>query len=384
MTVNNRRIYASCVLAGLCSLATSFAPPHPSYTTFENDFQYRYQLNATYTPKHFPAEHCRFMSEEDCRAHDENVAQSIHRRRQLVADRRLNPSKGTLKILVLLVYFPEHASILSSLPGKDYFEELLNGQGTSAINPAGSLKEWEYVNSLKTMNVEFVIQEWTKAAQSEAYYANNEAGRGDMARIADIFRSNLDALDAAGFDFSPFDSNQDGYLDGVMTFHSGIPAELGDAPCATDVMQRVWAQAIRGPLADGWMSSDGLFQLDGFTVSGALTRPLCSDDGKQKVYTPTNIAIATHELGHTWQLEDYYDQTPGETGIAGLGAFDIMSNAYGWNFNGNFPGYTSVYNKIKAGYMEATPITQDGLYAIQPIELSSLAYMISDPYPEGE
>jgi immune inhibitor A len=190
---------------------------------------------------------------------------------------------------------------------------------------------------------------------------------------------------AAGFDFSVYDSNKDGYLDGVMAFHSGTPAELGPADCAADYMQRIWSQAARGPDPEGWVSSDGLYTLDGFTVSGGLTRPLCTDDGtNQRLYTPTNMAICSHELGHTWQLEDYYDQTPGETGIAGVGSFEIMCQAYGWNYDGNRPGYFSTYNKMLSGWLEPVEITQDGFYAIQPIELSGLAYKISGPFPDGE
>jgi M6 family metalloprotease-like protein len=192
-------------------------------------------------------------------------------------------------------------------------------------------------------------------------------------------------LYSSGLDFSQFDSNSDGYLDGVMAFHSGVPAELGEAKCAPDYLQRIWAQAARGADLEGWKSSDGMYALEAFTVSGAFTRPLCADDGtKERVYTPTHMAIHAHELGHTWNLEDYYDQTQGETGLAGIGSFDIMCNAYGWNLDGSRPGYMSTYNKIASGWMEAVEIKQDGFYAIQPIELSSMSYKISGPFPEGE
>lgn len=380
----------------------ALAPAHPLYfAEYETLPNYRRRHNITYdyTPKHYPADHCRFLSEQQCEQEDLTAGgAALERRRQLWAPsskirshqqsgpkRELNPSTGWVRILVLLRYFPEHASILNELPPRSYFENLLNGKGPSEVNPVGGMAEWMHMNSLTAMNVEFVVLDWTVTKESESYYSAGKAGRAGVLWIQDIFRDELDKLYASGLDFKQFDSNSDGFLDGVMAFHSGIPAELGEANCAPDYLQRIWAQAARGPDQEGWKSSDNLYTLDAFTVSGAFTRPLCSDDGtKRRVYTPTTMAIHAHELGHTWNLDDYYDQTPGETGLAGIGSFDIMCNAYGWKYDGSRPGYMSAYNKIQSGWMAPVEITQDGFYAIQPIELSAMAYKISGPFPEGE
>ena len=53
-----------CITASL-----GMAPPHPSYTDFESVHEMRDRLNITYgyEPQHITHEHCRYLTEEDCR-----------------------------------------------------------------------------------------------------------------------------------------------------------------------------------------------------------------------------------------------------------------------------------------------------------------------------
>jgi hypothetical protein len=191
----------------------ALAPPHPLYfSDYEPLHEYRLKHNITYnyTPKHYPADHCRFLTEEQCRRDDQAAGgESRERRKDLLLgnkrnrkghssssdedQRALNPSTGDgIKVLVLLRYFPEHAGIVSQLPKKEYFEELLNGVGPSAVNPVGGIAEFFHLNSLKAMNVEFIVQDWTVTKESEAGYSGGQAGKLGVLRVQDVFRDELD------------------------------------------------------------------------------------------------------------------------------------------------------------------------------------------------
>jgi M6 family metalloprotease-like protein len=84
------------------------------------------------------------------------------------------------------------------------------------------------------------------------------------------------------------------------------------------------------------------------------------------------MGVATHEYTHGFNVKDKYDEDTNEnvTGTGGLGAFDIMSFAYGWNADGARPSMLSPFSKMECDWLTPLVISEDGLYAIQPAELS--------------
>lgn len=60
------------------------------------------------------------------------------------------PIGGNVLVPVLLVRFKGHES--RSLPSRDYFDELFNGNGISTTNPAGSIRQYFRYASLGTYN----------------------------------------------------------------------------------------------------------------------------------------------------------------------------------------------------------------------------------------
>lgn len=70
--------------------------------------------------------------------------------------------------------------------------------------------------------------------------------------------------------------------------------------------------------------------------------------------------------------------------IGGIAKFGIMASVTGWDFKRETPGYLSAYSRIKAGWVEPIRIEQDGVYALQALELSSYIYRIDHGFPNGE
>lgn len=130
--------------------ATALAPPHPDWTDFEtvHEMRRRMGIQFDYEPEHLSHQHCRHMSEEECQAEDEGLADAKAGRN----GRHLSPSTGqALRILVLLIRFPNHKDRV--LPSQEYFEELFNGS-QSDVNPIGSIKEYLRFSSLGMYRVQ--------------------------------------------------------------------------------------------------------------------------------------------------------------------------------------------------------------------------------------
>jgi immune inhibitor A len=61
-----------------------------------------------------------------------------------------------------------------------------------------------------------------------------------------------------------------------------------------------------------------------------------------------------------------------------------MANPYGWKINPAIPGHMGPYSREVCGWLTYIEITQDGVYAIQPSEMSSQIYVIRQGFPDGE
>jgi hypothetical protein len=222
----------------------ALAPPHPTWKDYESVHAMRRRLNITYgyQTKHLPAEYCRYLNETACQQEDERQGEFRANRRKLRESRRLaNPSIGTFQIPVLLGYFPEDTSLYTSniVPSESYIHTMYNGPGNSTINPVGPLHDWIMYNSVNQYHATFNVQPWKVLQKSQAYYSQNVSGRLSAHQMAQVFIPLLEEMDAAGFDWSPYDANGDGLLDALEFIHSGYPAELGNVACAPPASLRL-------------------------------------------------------------------------------------------------------------------------------------------------
>lgn len=157
----------------------------------------RLEIDYEYAPQYVDSEHCRFLTEAECEEFDQEHGRHLK-------ERRLNPTEGDFKVLVLLIKFSDHVD--KEVPPREYYDELLNGSGPSEVNEVGSLKEWLYVNSMGKYKVEFDVRDWEVAPNTESYYAAGNAGRSSD--LQDVYRDVLTKLDYEGS--VPFTS---GYID---------------------------------------------------------------------------------------------------------------------------------------------------------------------------
>jgi Immune inhibitor A peptidase M6 len=301
-------------------------------------YRARHNISFAYQTQQLPAEHCRFLSQETCRRDDQahvekkrlyaeqqQQARRLGRSRQ--RQRHLNPStmggegendgedgdSGTeqiFRVLVILCQFPEHASNpnwVQQLPNRDYFETLFNGNQNNMDDNTDDMSIAEYLrfNSMNHYRVEFTIlpDSWSLVTNNtEAYFAQGQAGRVGLEELQHVFTPILDQLDEDGFDWSLYDqaggssdgSGSDGILDHLVVIHSGAGAEFGDVdPCSSTnndpnndpknngiqfapYLDRIWSQGA-GTVSNPWTSrpETGGIQLGGFSIVGSFDKPLC-------------------------------------------------------------------------------------------------------------
>ena len=84
---------------------------------------------------------------------------------------------------------------------KDYYEEVSYGTFSIASGPGG-------------------IAGWYTASQNHDYYGYTNGYPRAAALVKEVFEA-----DAAGYDFSSYDKNNDGYVDAVTVVHQGLGRE---------------------------------------------------------------------------------------------------------------------------------------------------------------
>lgn len=253
---------------------------------------------------------------------------------------------GTANILFILVNFSDTAAAYAPadfntmLFGtgnkslKDFYEEVSYGKFSVSPGPGGVLG-------------------WYSAPKPHNYYGSNGVYGIDQ-HPAELVIEAIKAADAAGFDFTPYDQNGDGYVDAVAIVHQGRgEEESGNS-------RDIWSHSFNLKdaalyLADG----TGTYTThDGMKVDNYIMMP-------EKFYTGIEtIGVFAHEYGHALGLPDLYDTDYSSDGI---GEWSLMSGG-SWTMvsnPGDTPSHMDAWCKYYLGWVTPTLVT--GTLAAQNI-----------------
>ena len=254
---------------------------------------------------------------------------------------------GTVKKLVILANFSDTSITYSQAN----FNGLFNTPGFSSYGAQGSV--WDYYNeaSYGALNLETTVSVWVTLPNTMAYYGANDIYGNDV-RPREMINDAITALDATGFDFSPFDTDGDTVIDAFAVIHQGRGEEAGGG------VNTIWSHK--------WSITPRL--VDGIWLYTYYTAP------EKYGSLISTIGVYCHEFGHTLGLPDLYD-----TGYdsEGAGNWAIMAGG-SWNNSGRTPAHFMAWSKAELGWITPTLIDswQSGL-TLGRISDNAAAYKIT-------
>ncbi|MEI6947156.1 M6 family metalloprotease domain-containing protein [Paraflavisolibacter sp. H34] len=258
------------------------------------------------------------------------------------------PTTGNVRALMLLIRYPD----LTSTNTVTDFNNLMN---QSSFRGSGSFKDFYAASSFNQYNVTTDVVGWYTAAQSYNYYSEQSGS----VRSIQLVREAVDAAQAAGVDFSLYDNDHNGTVDGLIVVHAGPGAEEGAR------LQYIWSHR--------WsLSVDGkAVTYDGVLINDYMINP------ERRIYTNamTGRGVFCHEFGHGLGLPDLYDT---DGGSEGLGEWSLMASA-SWLGNENTPGNMCAWSRAELGWLTPTVLTAGGTYSLQPASGSNQVYRINTP-----
>lgn len=272
----------------------------------------------------------------------------------------------TAHVIVILVDFDDNPSSAGSVDAQPYqFDSVLfshpETHSPDMLNPTGSMTEFYMENSYGTFFIKGDIYGWYRMPETYDYYRylGDDDGTGMGEGRRELVYEAAMAAEADGADFSRYDSDGDGWCDGLIVVHAGAGAETG---------------------ADGIWSHKGSIStliLDGVKIEDYTMNPEeYADDGIHP------IGVFCHEYGHFLGLPDYYDVDYEPASSDGLGRWSLMATG---NYNGDSrkPAHMDAWCKLSVagvGFVQPTVVHSNLHQAEIPCsEHSPVVFRLENP-----
>ena len=231
------------------------------------------------------------------------------------------PKSGSQKLVCILVGFTD----LAFSKSQSEFHNLFNQTGYIHDGATGSVHDYYSEVSYGQLDLTIDVAGPYTASNEMAYYGNNNDLGNDM-NPKELVAEALKLADN-DIDFSDYDNDQDGYVDGVYIIYAGYGEEAGASEDA------IWAHA--------WSISS--LTLDGVTISKYSCSPELRGNTGSNL---TRIGVICHEFGHVLGAPDFYDTDYSGSGgnFKGTGKWDVMASGV-WNNGGATPAHHNAFTK---------------------------------------
>ena len=247
-----------------------------------------------------------------------------------------SPVVGTRKILLILVEFSDY----SFKKSKNDFDKLMNQLNYTDGGRYGSVRDYFKENSFDQLDLVTDVAGIYRLSNKRSYYGGNDGAGNDknpraMAQEA-VTMANADV------DFSQYDTDKDGIVDGIHIIYAGPGEEAGGG--SDCIWAHAWTVAVT---------------VDGKSTSHYSCSPEIRGSGGSNI---THIGVICHEIGHVLGTKDFYDTNYGTGGeYPGTGDWDIMGTG-SWNGDGACPAHFNPFTKIY-DYAWAVPTVVSDTYS---------------------
>lgn len=259
--------------------------------------------------------------------------------RSAAADRA--PMRGKTRVIIVLVEFNDNKLEKS----KQHYEDLFF---SSRVLQNGSVKEYytEVSNGLVEISGE-VVGPYT-LPMTLLEYAHSASGTGVLEPNARTMARAAAEAANPDVDFSPYDNDNDDYVDAFIVLHAGPGAE------STGSVNDIWSHK--------WVFAGGDYDADGTKLYAYLTVP---EDAK--------IGVCCHELGHLlFGFPDLYDT---DYSSEGVGYWCLMGTG-SWLGGGDIPAHLSAWCKLKQGWVTKKSPVGSSQLQIEDVKSSHTVYRL--------
>lgn len=266
------------------------------------------------------------------------------------------PKSGSPRALVILA---EYADVKFSIPDPaDYFTAMLNLEGFDLNGATGSAADYFAACSGGRFRPQFDVYGPLTLPESQKYYGGNTPTNDAMAYKMIIHA--CDILADGGVDFSPYDTDGDGVIDNVYVIYAGNPESTGNLRDADTVWPHSWDVHEAG---GGYPTYGGLLLRDYACSSEMFDRGI-----------PDGIGSFCHEFSHVIGLPDLYSTGP--SSAVTPGSWSCLDTGCYLN-NARTPALYSAFERMSLGWLEPTPIRDEGNYTLTPLMTDNSAYIIA-------
>ena len=256
------------------------------------------------------------------------------------------PTTGTVKMLVILVNFNNTTTTYT----QTNFDNYMNQTGYNFQNATGSFKDYYLATSYNQLTVVSTVVGWVTAPNDHDYYGPQNKW-SELARDAIVAARNA----YPSLDFSQFDNNNDGYIDGIAIFHQGH------------------GQEASGNSTDVWSHTGSVYNYN-LVYNGKRCATYTMQP--EKVGVSTNmitIGVMVHEFGHNLGLPDLYDTDYSSDGI---GNWDVMAGGSWLNGGRTIPVHNA-WSKYQLGWLTPVTLTNPGTYTLNTSLTSNTVYRVN-------
>ncbi|WP_025002041.1 M6 family metalloprotease domain-containing protein [Prevotella dentasini] len=281
---------------------------------------------------------------------------------------------GDKKGLVILISFADNDFTIEN--PREQFLDMCNTVGYSKHGAVGSVHDYFSDSSNGALNLTFDVVGPYKAAYNMSFY-----GKNNDYNVRTLIKEAVRKAYADGLDFTPYDWDEDGFVDQVYVVYAGYNEAQG-APEYT-----IWPHESVLGYGTGY---DNTVTVGNKRVNTYACGSELAGSGSGSTPRLDGLGTLCHEYSHCLGLPDFYDTSYKSKGADkanyGMFVWDIMDQGP-YNGNGFLPPAYTGYERNFCGwltYRELDPSKPCKVEGMKSVAAGGEVYQIKNPYNDSE
>ena len=275
------------------------------------------------------------------------------------------PSTGNARLLIIPIWFNDSSNFINESKKENVRSDIEKTYfGSNSDTGWRSVKSFYEEESLGALTLSGTVSAWYECNKSYTYYGkdepNSESGVPKTSALVES-ATNWYFSNHTSEKKTDYDCDNDGYLDGVMLIYAAPDYDTLNR----DSYDNLWAYCfwiqdeknIANPTVNAffWASYDFMY---GQEVASARTGKLYHAGDTS--HCSLDSHTYTHEMGHMFGLEDYYDYS--NNSYQPAGGFSMQDHNVGSHdpFSSFALGWGKAYVPIESTIIDLKPFATDG------------------------